>query len=317
MKNRTGYFIVSLDFESMWGAIGSKDFEGFESRTRFENEIVDGLIDRFLKHKIHATWGVVGALTCKSKEEMLDCFKKDIFYKEWGIRIQSIINHSDYRYYMPDKVEMLSKVPFVEIASHTFSHAYFNSNSVLEDDANNELRLSKETLSKYGDIQTIIFPRNQVNETRLKLLGKYGYSIYRGTISRLWNNKYLEYLNCYIPLSRKVSYSLDGIKEINGIYNVPASMFLRFSKNSINLFEKLRICRIKYEMRRSAKKNLVFHLWFHPHNLGSNLERGFKLLDEILNYYDYLKKKYEYESLNMFEIKSVISKKEKKTNEAL
>lgn len=316
MIDKTGYFVVSLDFESMWGAIGSKDVKGFEKRTRFEYEIVDGLIERFTQHNIHTTWGIVGALTCKTKEEMISLLEQDIFYKEWNVGVQDIIRKSNKYYYLKNQIETLSNTPNVEIASHTFSHAYVNSESISKSDIRNELELSKNVLSKYGTVSTIIFPRNQINKSTIQLLKEHGYSIYRGTINRLWNNKYLEYLNCYIPLTRKVSYSLKTIKEIDGVYNIPASLFLRFNKNNIVFFDKLKVSRIKHEMKKSAKKHLVFHLWFHPHNLGNNVKDSFKMLDDILSFYDVLKKKYGYESVNMIELKEKIARRRNQNNES-
>ena len=65
--------------------------------------------------------------------------------------------------------------------------------------------------------------------------------------------------------------------------------------------EKMKICRIKAQMRHAAKHDLVFHLWWHPHNIGVNTEMNLKQLDEIFCYYDKLKKKYGMRSLNMGE----------------
>lgn len=52
-------------------------------------------------------------------------------------------------------------------------------------------------------------------------------------------------------------------------------------------------------MTHAAKKNLVYHLWWHPHNFGRNTERNIKMLDSILEHYAYLNKKYGFGSITM------------------
>ena len=60
-------------------------------------------------------------------------------------------------------------------------------------------------------------------------------------------------------------------------------------------------------MTHAAKNNLVFHLWWHPHNFGVNLEKNMSLLLKIIQHYDMLKNKYDMTSLNMGEISNKIS----------
>ena len=52
-------------------------------------------------------------------------------------------------------------------------------------------------------------------------------------------------------------------------------------------------------MKHAAKNGLLYHLWWHPHNFGANTEENFKTLEEILKYYEFLNKKYGFESKTM------------------
>ena len=52
-------------------------------------------------------------------------------------------------------------------------------------------------------------------------------------------------------------------------------------------------------MKYAAKNNEVFHLWWHPHNFGSNMEENFYNLEEILKEYTKLNNKYDFKSSTM------------------
>lgn len=61
-------------------------------------------------------------------------------------------------------------------------------------------------------------------------------------------------------------------------------------------------------MKHAAKHNKVFHLWWHPHNFGSNMDQNFKNLEKILTMYQALNKKYGFMSHSM---ESLVEKLEK------
>ena len=60
-------------------------------------------------------------------------------------------------------------------------------------------------------------------------------------------------------------------------------------------------------MKKAAKKGRIFHLWWHPHNIGINTEKNLKNIKEIFDYYDELKNKYGMESKNMLELAEEIN----------
>lgn len=59
-------------------------------------------------------------------------------------------------------------------------------------------------------------------------------------------------------------------------------------------------------MLYAAKNNSLYHLWWHPHNFGANINENLFILEEILKYYTYLNCKYKMKSLNMGEISKMI-----------
>ena len=68
------------------------------------------------------------------------------------------------------------------------------------------------------------------------------------------------------------------------------------------MFEPLRIRRIKKEIQYAAKHNEFYHLWWHPHNFGVNLEKNLLILEELLKCYAMCKDKYGMKSLTMNEV---------------
>jgi hypothetical protein len=55
-------------------------------------------------------------------------------------------------------------------------------------------------------------------------------------------------------------------------------------------------------MLRAAMEGSLFHLWWHPHNFGKNLEENMCQLESILIYYSELKTKYGMLSKTMNEV---------------
>ena len=64
---------------------------------------------------------------------------------------------------------------------------------------------------------------------------------------------------------------------------------------------RLKLLRIKGQMRHAAKTGKTFHLWWHPHNVGVRTEYHLAQLEEIFSYYDTLRAQYGMRSLNMRE----------------
>ena len=81
--------------------------------------------------------------------------------------------------------------------------------------------------------------------------------------------------------------------------NVAASRFLRPWSRKLRWLEPLRLRRIKRAMHYAARNNQLFHLWWHPHNFGANLEENMRFLEAILRYYKELNQQYGFSSETM------------------
>ncbi len=108
-------------------------------------------------------------------------------------------------------------------------------------------------------------------------------------------------MDAYLNLSGHNCYSDDYMKGIRPI-NIPASRFLRPYSTKDEILESLKLRRITSGMTYAAKKNLTYHLWWHPHNFGINQNENFAFLKKILMHYKALNEKYNFQSLTMKEL---------------
>jgi hypothetical protein len=115
----------------------------------------------------------------------------------------------------------------------------------------------------------------------------------------------LRLIDSYINLTGHHTFS---INKSDRILNIPASRFLRPYSKKLNLFEPLRLSRIKNSLTYAAKNNQAYHLWWHPHNFGVNLEQNLQFLEEILKHFKKLSSEYGMRSKNMSEIAEEILK---------
>ena len=80
------------------------------------------------------------------------------------------------------------------------------------------------------------------------------------------------------------------------LVNLPASLFLYPWSKRYRGSAAARLARLKGAMSAAARSGGVFHLWWHPHNFGANLEQNLAVLDELLQHYRALADRYGMQS---------------------
>jgi hypothetical protein len=80
--------------------------------------------------------------------------------------------------------------------------------------------------------------------------------------------------------------------------DIPASRFLRPVGKSAVL-ERLRLQRITSAMETAARRRKLFHLWWHPHNFGVDLQGNLAFLRAILDCFRALHERYGMRSMTM------------------
>lgn len=313
-----GKFIISLDFELMWGVRDHKTVESYGANINAVHDLTPTLLSLFDKYGISATFATVGFLFTDNFEQLRSMIPKDRpSYRKLNLspypQLLSGESPSEYYsyYFAPEIINALRKSGNHEISSHTFCHYYCLEDGQSEQEFEADLNSSINAAKKKGiNLKTIVFPRNQVNHNYLNILRRYGFIAYRGNES-MWiykevkngNQRYLRRLlrliDRYLAVSGSNTYKIDDIEEHSGIINLPASRFLSPYSQRLKMLEGLRLNRIKSEMTKAAKSSEVYHLWWHPHNFGKNSKENFYFLEEILRHYKTLERDFRFESITM------------------
>lgn len=310
--------------ELNWGVHDVLTLEQYSENLLGSRLAIPRILQLFSEYDIHATWAIVGMLYCKSKEELLSKLANlDLPYEREEFspkHILSIVGENedvDPFHYAYSLIEKIKVVPNQEIATHTFSHYY-----CLE--AGQQINHFEKDLQAVMEVQqgvsSLIFPRNQTNNEYLNMCKKFGINAYRGNedswIYRPYTSKTnssikraTRLLDTYINLTGHHTYSLSKIEK-QPIINVKSSRFLRPYNNKNKMLEKIRLNRIKKSLTVAAKSDEIYHLWWHPHNFGKDMEESLIFLEEILKHVDFLKRNFAFESLHMRDIANRILKEE-------
>ena len=271
------------------------------------------MLKLFSEFEIHVTWATVGLLAVNNKKELLSVLPNTKpTYDD--------INLSPYDYILECELEgkfhfdshiinEICNTKNQELASHTFSHYYCLEPGQNKFSFETDLKLNIEIIKNKFNVgmSSIVFPRNQVNPEYLNILSKNNIQTYRGNptnwIYRLKTNnliiRALRLLDSYVNITGNNTHEINKNKLP---YNIPSSYFLRPVIPNALLLEKLKMKRIKNQMTHAASNGRLFHLWWHPHNFGNDLQANLILLKEILNHFKLLKDKYDMKSYNMKEI---------------
>lgn len=322
--SKNGIFTVSLDFELMWGLQDGHSIDDYGANIKGGINAIPRLLEYFDKYNIHVTWGAVGGIMAQNVDEFVTFAPGERFrpsYDNPNLSPYRLLNDlqnekvAEY-YFAKNLFSKISSYKNMEIGSHTFSHYYCNESGQTEEQFILDMRSTKAIMNNNGyNPVSVIFPRNQINKNFVQKLNDLGFSCYRGReedwIHRISNTKLMKIIrmfDVYFPISGSGAYSLKDRYPNNQVYNFCGSRFLRPYNPKLAFLEKLKIRRIKGQMKYAAKKGLVYHLWWHPHNFGKNQDENFKNLDEILQYYSYLNEKYDMISLNMGELTEILKK---------
>jgi len=314
-----GAFVISLDFELHWGVRDHSSATGdYRQNLLGEQQVVPSLLSLFREFEIAATWATVGFLFAKSKSE-LDSFKPSVLpaYADASLfpydEEIGADEESDPLHYAPRLIEQIQNTPRQEIATHTFSHYYCLEAGQNEESFAADLQSAVAIAEPYGvRPRSIVFPRNQCNSEYESVLLENGIVCYRGN-QKSWmyqvtdiNRKHPLYraarlADSYFNVAGAHTFKWQDIWSDN-IANVPASMFLRPFSKKMGRLEKLRLQRIKGSIAFAAERREIYHLWWHPHNFGVNLEENLNFLREILTTFREYQKSHDMRSLSMLDV---------------
>ncbi len=311
-----GVFIISLDFELHWGVSDHRTVESYYENLTNTPIVVRRLLALFEQRNIRATWATVGMLFCRNKTELTEMVPASYrpTYIDGALSNYMVAQTAgenetaDPFHYANSLIRKIIQTPGQELATHTYSHYYCLEPGQTPDQFYNDILAARKVTEREGiSLQSIVFPRNQYSDQYIEKCKLAGIQIYRGTFpfwmykseaksrESMWK-RFFRLLDTYVPISgqRVVTAEIS-----NGILNVPGSSFLRPYNRRTSWLESLRLYRIKREMSVAAKTGKIYHLWWHPHNFGKNMEKNFSFLEKILFHYVLLSKKYDMKNLCM------------------
>lgn len=311
-------FLISLDFELYWGVHDARGKEYFSNIKRVHS-IVPQVIAIFDEYNVKSTWATVGLIALNSKRELTSKLEEidapsyeNQEFSPFGKKSMESID--DELLFAPNLIRLIASTDNAELASHTLSHYYVLEPGQTEKQFENDCRLTNLLFDMNYKVQpkSIVFPRNQVNKNYFSVLLRNGIKYFRGT-PKHWAYKtesrsersilrrLYRLIDCYLPITQNFGCKIEqqGNSEL---YDVPATLFFRPYSNRLRLLEPLKIWRIKYAMKKAAKKGEIFHLWWHPHNFASNIDMNLNNLRKVLEYYQFISKKYSWYSYKMEEV---------------
>lgn len=324
VKNK-GTFVISLDFELFWGVHDVLTKENYKYNILGAHDAVLAILQLFRSYKVHATWAVVGMLYCKNSQqlkqrvpEILPTYENECLSAYYYMKHSPMDECEKNFYFAPNLIHRIHSTDYQEIATHTFSHYYTLEKGQTNKQFSSDLDAAINVAGKNGhNISSIVFPRNQINNQYLKTCYKKGITSYRGNekssvykIKANEERRYIKrgfrFLDRYINLFGHQTYPLP---KQNAHYpaNIRGSKFLIPYSKKLAWLEGRRLRRVKQSMTYAAKKGEVYHLWWHPHNFGTYLDKNIQILREILEHFTYLQKIYGFRSRNMNEVALEIS----------
>lgn len=321
-----GCFVISLDFEMMWGGIDCWGVDDYGT-THIANvrDVIKKMTCLFDKYNIHATFATVGLLMNHNKKEAINNIptlvpsyidtKKSPFHNNY---IDKINEKDESLFFATDLIELLKASSNIEIGSHTYCHYYCWEEGQTIEQFNKDIEMACK-IAVFNDIQlkSIIFPRNQVSDEYLNICSRHGILTYRGNPKKYFEettnifmkiyNRASRLLDTYINWGGQTTIPIMNFNKGEVPLNIPASRMLRPYIKKLHYLEPLRKRRIKMEMLHAAKNNELYHLWWHPHNFGSNTDINLSFLEDILKYYQECNKLYGMQSYTMKEFYQYIN----------
>ena len=315
-----GYFVISLDFELLWGVFDVVDYKkktDYFSNTR---KVLPAILNKLEQYDAHATWAVVGMLFNQDWKEWKKNRPKEVprydksSLSSYGFGDSIVTQGTEDLVFAPELIQQISGREGQEIGTHTYSHYYCLEKGQNKEAFAADLRKAIEVAAKINvEFKSLVFPRNQLKEEYLKICAELGIEnvrsnpsswYWKNTLSDAFGTKVARSGDAYLPFGKQ-TYPLDDLVKKDGLpLEQKASRFFRPVEGNL-LLRKLKLKRIMEEMLWAAKNKEVYHLWWHPHNFGAQPEESLKDLEIIMQHFERCRKRYGFESLNMQEVNSL------------
>lgn len=311
-------FIVSLDFELLWGMRDKQSIQTYGENILGEREAIPAMLRVFRQYEVKATWATVGMLLFDQRAELLSYLPElRPSYARQKINPYLALDEigkdekSDPYHFGLSLARQILDCEGMEMGSHTFSHYYCLEQGQEASQFRVDLEVSAAVIERLTNRPvSLVFPRNQCNLNYLPICAELGFKVFRGN-ETAWMyrgarderqstlKRGTRLFDHYAPISGHNGFTphLEG-----GLINCPSSRFLRPFSSGFSWLENLRVLRIKSAMEAAARNKKSFHLWWHPHNFGTNLKENIALLEELLRFHRTLRDRYGVVPMSMGDV---------------
>lgn len=296
-----GALVISLDFELLWGVHDTIAADGgYRENLLGAREAIPRMLDLFAEFEVAATWATVGFLFAEGRDE-LESFSPEVkpTYRDerrdpYKVNVGSS-EKEDPISFAPSLIRMIASAPHQELASHTFSHYYcLDAGQTMEQfRADLDAAMAIATAKGYT-LRTLVVPRHQVRRDYFPAIEAAGFTVHRTqernflstpspSGSEPIHRRALRLIDSYVSVTGPNDVSWDSTAVgSHGLHDIRESRFLRPLNMRFHGLEPLRTQRIVNAMKYAATNGSIFHLWWHPHNFGRDLQQNLVNLRRIL-----------------------------------
>ncbi|EMA71067.1 DUF2334 domain-containing protein [Halorubrum distributum] len=286
MSNR-GRFVISLDTELSWGSFDTAGVEYHKQAYRNTREVVDGLCSLFDAYEVPVTWALVMHLfdDCDGNHELNS---PQFDWVDWNTAMPCVTDTDQELWYAPEVLERIrSTTVDHEIGLHGYSHLILGADGCTRSTAQSEVEKAVAVANRCGiDPETYIFPRNEIGH--LDVLRDNGLQFFRGVDARWYERRLSGVLQKPLRFADETLQWTPPVvspRKRDGLVELPGSQILRpFDGPWHYTPADSQLVRAKRGLNRAAQTGQVFHLWFHPFNLGTSIARHLSLMEEIVSY---------------------------------
>ena len=309
-------FVISLDFELLWGVRDNQDRETYGRNILGARQAIPQMLALFEYAGVAATWATVGFLFCGTKDELMAALPPQNLWPRYDNPRLSSYNYLDEvgvderrdpYYFGKSLIRQIRATPNQEIATHTFAHSYCLEPGQNIQTLRADLKAALDLASAQGiTLSSIVFPRNQYGEEHIQLCLEMGLTKFRGNpVSCLYSSRkqseqkaILRGLRLIDAYTGAFDPAFDHRNDVSS-ENIRATRFLRPATGMQSLFHRAHLGVIKRGMTHAARQGKSYHLWWHPHNFGKNIDMNIHGLQDILYHYRNLQDQYGMSSVTM------------------
>jgi len=285
----SGLFILSLDTEIAWGTYGARKLSRTSHCFNVYRDLFPRLIALLDQYEVPATFAVVGHLfleSCNGHDEIPQPHYRWMPAPDSYRDPRSDVTRAPW-YYGPDMIARIraARMPHA-VGTHTFTHVIAADPAVTSEMWDAQLQMCARIHARCGlPMRSLVYPQDKV--AYVDRLPDYGIVAFRGVERRWYRSLPRRLQKAFHVLDRALgwtpaTYNPSDLRVGERLVDLPASQFLMaYDGFRRYIPTSARVRQARKGLERAARRGEIFHLWFHPFNLGTS-EKMFDALEQIL-----------------------------------